>query len=349
MSKYQQEEVSRRGFLKAAVVTAAAATVTGAGTAALKQGSRAAPTVITTSPAASPTLTVPQLGSSQGATEAFAQLTSIQAENMRLQAALDAANRQLASLQQHESNATNANQTIQTELASANERLSVMAGLFALYEQLEEIDLDTVLDNGLETLSDAFNNLIEDVPDLEESLENGKLALAEVENHLPLLENGRAWLDGQAGKLDTYFQQVETLLREAVEVAGPLLEMINEWFAGIKKWLPFGIGEKAATIMHSVTTLIAETPGTVSGLQTNIAQPLDIWLARDDQNEVKLKSKLINPLRNEVMAKTSDTLLKAKAVETTYTTEFKEPLTTAVSQKETIRTLISEYRQQHQI
>jgi hypothetical protein len=60
---------------------------------------------------------------------------------------------------------------------------------------------------------------------------------------------------------------------EVVEAAGPFLQMINDWFAGIKKWLPFGMGETAVTVMQSITTLLIETPANVTGLNTNISQP----------------------------------------------------------------------------
>jgi hypothetical protein len=295
-------------------------------------------------------LAVPSLTVNNGASaEAFAQLAAVQAENVRLQAALDAANRQLTGLQQHDANAMTNNQTIQTELASANERVSVLAGLVTLYEQLDDVDLDTVLDNGLTAVNDSLFNLMDSIPTLEEGLSAGQLALAEVENHLPVLENGRVWLDGQLGKLETYFQHIEFVLMDAVEAVGPFLQMLEDWFANVKKWLPFGIGEKATTIMQSITTLLIETPGTVSGINSNITQPLDVWLAKDEQNEVKLQSKLSKPLRENVMAKTSETLGKARAIETTYTANLKEPVATAGANKQTVRDLITSYRETHQV
>ncbi len=348
MGESNQSEINRRGFLKAAAVTAVAATATGTGAALIKQANQEAVTTITTVPAA-PTLSVPPLDVNNAGAESFAQLASVQAENVRLQAALDAANRQLAGLQQHDANALAANQSIQTELGAANEQIGVLAGLVALYEQLEDIDLDTVLDNGLTAVNESLANLLDDLPTLEEGLAAGQLALAEVEDHIPVLENGRVWLDGQLGKLETYFQQVEYLLIEAVEAAGPFLQMLEEWFAGVKKWLPFGIGERAAHIMQSITTLIIETPGTVSGINNNIAQPLDVWLAKDEQNEVKLNSKLIKPLRENVMVKTNETMNKTRQVETTYATHLREPAATAVANKQSIRDLIAAYREQHQI
>jgi hypothetical protein len=349
MTEYQEKEVSRRGFLKVVAATAVVATATGAGAAVLKQAQPTGPTTITVASPPQMTAAVSPVVGNTAVTDSFSQLAAVQAENMRLQAALDAANRQLAALQQGDASATAANQTMQTELASANERVGVLAGLVALYEQLEGVDLDTALGNGMTAVSEAITNLLNDVPSLEESMTAGTLALGQVESHLPVLANGRAWLDGHLSKLDGYFRQIESLLMEVVEAAGPFLQMINDWFAGIKKWLPFGMGETAVTVMQSITTLLIETPATVTGLNTNISQPLDVWLARDEQNEIALTKMLVKPLRDDLMVKTTDALNKARGIETVYNTNLKEAVGTAVANKQSIRTLITEYRQQHQI
>lgn len=348
MAEYQESEVSRRGFLLGMGVTAVAATTVGAGAALLKGSQQAAVTTITTSPPAAPAISLPPLAANASA-ESFSQLAAAQAEIIRLQAALDAANRQVEALSQPDGSAIAAQETVRTELASANERVGVLAGLVALYEQLDEVDLGATVDNGLTAVSDALSNLLNDVPSLEESMAASTLALAEVENHLPVLANGRAWLDAHLNKLDLYFHQIENLLMDAVEAAGAFMQMVNDWFAGIKKWLPFGIGEKATTIMQSITTLLLETPATITGLNANLAQPLDVWLARDEQNEIALSTKLVKPLRDDLMVKTTTALSKAREMETTYTANLKEPVGTAVARQQTLRALITEYRQQHQV
>ncbi|MCL4266512.1 MAG: hypothetical protein KJ069_25160 [Anaerolineae bacterium] len=348
MAEYQESELSRRGFLLGMGVTAVAATTVGAGAALLKGSQQVATTTITTSPPAAPAISLPPLAANASA-ESFSQLAAAQAEIIRLQAALDAANRQLVALSQPDGSAIAAQETLRTELASANDRVSVLAGLVALYEQLDEVDLGTAWDNGLTAVSGALTNLLNDVPSLEESMAVGTLALAEVENHLPVLANGRAWLDAHLSKLDLYFHQIENLLMDAVEAAGAFVQMVNDWFAGIKKWLPFGIGEKATTIMQSITTLLLETPATITGLNANLAQPLDVWLARDEQNEIVLNNKLVKPLRDVLMVKTTEALSKVKGVETVYAANLKEPVGTAVARQQTLRSLITDYRQQHQV
>lgn len=346
----EDQQISRRGFLKGVAVTGAAAVATGAGAATLMQQSANAPitTNVVSTPPLLPATAVPNMANIS-ADEMLARLASAQAENVRLQAALDAANRQLLGAQADDQNALAAQETYNVHLAEANNQIGVLAGLIALYEQLDSVDVDAVVENGLTAVSETLNNFMADVPTLEESLEMGQIALAEVENHIPLLDNGRLWLENHNGKLDSYFKAIELILLEVVESAGPFLDMLNSWFESVKKWLPFGLGEKATNVMQSITTLLLETPATISGLNTNVAQPLDVWLAKDQNNEVNLQKNLIKPLRENVIAQSNIATGKAKQVESIYKEQLHEPINTAVASQRVIRNLIAEYRENNQV
>ena len=348
MTNQNEPQVSRRGFLKAITVTGAAAIAAGAGAAALKQKPEA-PATITTAAATAPLAIATPVAATAPQDEILARLAAAQAENMRLQAALDAANRQLATYQLQNQDSSAAAEALNVQLSEANAQISVLAGLVALYEQLEEIDVEAVVENGLTAVSDTLTNLLDDLPTLEEGIQAGQIALAEVENNIPLLENGRAWLENHTGKLGAYFQNIENLLQDAVETAGPFLQMLNDWFESLRKWLPFGLGQKAANVMQAITTLLIETPATISGLETNVNQPLAAWLKRDNDGEVLLRKNVIKPLRENVLAQTEQTVGKAKEAHQVYTAQLKEPAQTAVTNQRAVRQMIARYREKYQL
>jgi hypothetical protein len=124
--------------------------------------------------------------------------------------------------------------------------------------------------------------------------------------------------------------------------------MLGHWFESLKRWLPFGVGEKAVAVMSALTTLVAETPNTLSGLNTNVAQPLDVWLAREEDAPA-LQRRLIKPLREQVLTRASDTLAKTESVKTAYQTEVVEPVQLALGNRQAVRDQIAAYRQQHQV
>ena len=345
MTNQDDPVVSRRKFIKAAALTAVAASATGAG-AAIYNKALPNETVITsvsntTAPAISTAV------SNSVPTDTFTRLAAAQAENVRLQAALDAAQRQLAGLEQNNQSSANNSEALTMELNQANAHVGVLAGLVALYEQLEAVDMETAVQNGLTTFSGNIETMLAEVPSLSESIQIGRQALQNFESQIPVLDNGRLWLIDHLSKIEGYFQVVEQLLAQAVDRVGPFLQMLTDWFESVKKWLPFGIGQTATTIMQSITDLVMETPNTISGLDTNITQPLNVWLNRDQNNETALHQTLIKPIRDDLMSKADTAVSKVQQMDETYKTALKEPVETAVASQRVIRNLIAEYRQQH--
>lgn len=347
MTNQNEQVVSRRKFIKAAALTAVAASATGAGAAIYNQSPANDAVVTSVSNSAAPVINTAVSPSAPANNDLFTRLATAQAENVRLQSALDAAQRQLASLEQNnQSNAGNS-EALTVELNQANERIGILAGLIALYEEWEAVDMETAVQNGLSNFSGNIETMLAEVPTLSESIQMGRQALENFESQIPVLDNGRLWLIDHLSKIEDYFQVVEQLLANAVDRVGPFLQMLTDWFESVKRWLPFGMGQTAATIMQSITDLIMETPNTLSGLDTNVMQPLNVWLNRDQNNETALHQTLIKPLRDDLMPKADTTVSKVQQMDETYKTALKEPVETAVASQRVIRNLIAEYRQQH--
>jgi len=347
MSQDQFEQnLSRRNFLKAATVTAVAATATGAGAALLRNANPSRPVL---PPPPSVPLPAAVIGEgSEAAAELFAQLAEAQAENMRLSAALDAAQRRLKAQEQWGDKASSSSEALSIELEKASQQVGVLAGLVALYEQLDHINLGEVLDEGLSSVSEALDDLLEGAPALAEGIETGRQALAEFEAQLPTLESGRNWLEEQLDTLQTHLTNVESLLKAAVDASGPFLQMLNEWFQSVLKWLPFGIGQRAGEIMQAMTGVMAEAPKTVTGGSIHVVQPLEAWVGRQGE-EAPLRRRLITPLRDQVLDHAAATVDKAKQTRTAYKTKLATPASAAIARQHAIRDLIAEYRQRHQI
>ncbi len=353
----EQTPFSRRDFLRTATLTAIGATAAG-GSAAWWLKSQDVETTITALPSTiaptyqtkAPVITDLQPVAAPATNEAdlLAQLAQSQAENMQLRAQVDLLTQDLGNLQAGTSSFQTERETLTMELDGANQRLTVLGGLVALYQQLDDLDPGEIIEGGLITLGERVTGLLDGAPDLAAGLEAGQLALADVESHLPLLDNGRQWLTAQADKVDGFYSDVEFRLRNAVERVGDFLEMLVDWFEGLRRWLPFGVGEKAADIMGALTALIAEMPGTISGLDTNIAQPLDVWLQKID-GEPALQRSLVKPLRDNVIARAQTTVNQSYEVGTAFQDSLATPVRTNLDTRRTVREAITAYRDQHQV
>lgn len=352
----EEQVVSRRNFMRNLAVAALAATTAGTSAAMLSKGlkktSVSAPVITELPPI--PT-SVPVVRSAQtvvtaqnDASELLARLAQSQAENMRLQTALDAAQRDLESLVTTNNGNRASTEDLSVKLAGATAQIGVLGGLVSLYEQLDDIDVTETVQNGMATVSDSINELIDNTPVLSEGIELGQQALAEVEEHLPLLEDGRVWIEAQASKLGTFYDSVEIVLQGVLESVGSFLELVENWFDGVRKWLPFGIDEKAAMVVNALSDLVAETPHTINGLDTYIAQPLDAWLVREDDTP-RLKRTLIKPIREQVLAEATETINRAHSVKASYQERLAVPVEMTINNRNAIREQINNYRQQNQV
>ena len=364
MSKQPNDGVSRRNFLRFAGLTAVAAAVTGGGAALLRQTDIGdLPTVINTGVGAPPALPtappygtaapilsdiIPTVPAAAAGGDPLAQLAAAQAEVMQLRASNDQLMRDLAALQAAEGEARAGRDTLSLELDGARNQLGILGGLVALYQQLDDADVGGLLENGLGAVGEKIGELVGGTPALALGLDAGQLALGQVEAHIPLLDNGRSWLDAQAGKLRGFYGEIEARLQAAVERVGDFLAMLADWFESLRKWLPFGAGEKAANVMSALTALLAETPGTLAGLETNLAQPLDVWLARID-GEPALTRTLVKPLRDEVIGRARTTVDQANAVAATYEAQLAAPARAALDTRRSLRQQIADYKAQNQI
>jgi len=194
---YEEQGLDRRGFLKAAALTAVAATATGTGAALLFDLEKASPPIITSVDALPPATTI-QTAVQPGAdsSELMARLAAAQAENLQLKSQLGAVQRQLEA-SQNLTGANPADEAAQIQLEEANAQIShlsgqvgVLGGLVALYEQLEGVDLGAAASNGIASVSGALDDLFQNVPSVEEGLLAGQQALAEFEAQVPLVDNG---------------------------------------------------------------------------------------------------------------------------------------------------------------
>ncbi len=352
----EEQAISRRNFMRNLGISILAATTAGTGAAMvsreLGKSSTSVPVISELPP---PPTAVPAVQSAQtvisahnDAGELLQKLAASQAENMRLQTELQAARRDLESLSLTNSSNRSATEDLSLQLAGANEQIGILGGLVALYEQLDDVDVTDTIQNGMATVSESITDLLDQTPTLSEGVQIGQQALAEVEDHLPNLENGRIWMDAQLNKLNTFYETVEVVLQSVLETVGTFLDLVDGWFDNIKKWLPFGIGEKAAQVVGSLSTLVAETPHTVEGLNSYLAQPLDHWLAHDE-GEPMLKRNLIKPVREKVLAEANETILRAQHVQQSYQEQIATPVETTVSTRQLIRKQIENYRQQHQV
>lgn len=343
--------LDRRGFLKALALTTTAAAAAGGGAALLLRNHQSETIISAVDPLpTTPPLPTAGLAAPAGnSNDLITRLAAAQSENVRLQAELMAAQQRVAALEAASGDTSAFNEALQAELAAANNHAGLLAGLVTLYEQMDELELGDVLQNGLAAVGEAFADLTGRVPTLEEGLTLGQQALDNFETEIPLMATGRDWLQNHLLRLETFYQAAEAVLASALESGGSFLEMLGRWFADVLKWLPFGVGDKAANVVTALTDLLQETPNTLTGLNGNVIQPLDTWLASTNGGERPLHSKLVKPLREQTLAPAGEVAAQVRTTHDTYVAQLAEPVQTTVARRQAIRQLIGQYREKYQV
>ena len=349
-----QATIDRRNFLKALALTSVAATTVGGGAAILvnKTGkaplltTNVAPPVVPPAPPASFTAAETVATANHEVADLLAQLASAQADKLRLQSELDAAQRRLTGLETASGDAGEVNQTLRTELASATQEVGVLAGLVALYEQLDDGNLLETVEGSMSNFGLTIGELLDEIPSVEEGLVLGNQALDQFEARLPTLSDGRQWLETHIARLNAFYEAAESILETVAESAGTFLQRLNEWFQDVRKWLPFGVGDRAAEVMAALTNILDETPNTIHGLRRNIADPLDGWVGKEGQ-EAPLRAELIRPLKETTLQRAGTVVERARSTAGAFESQVRAPVQEVVAQRRLLREQIAAYRQQN--
>lgn len=366
MKKEEQGITTRRGFLKAATLTAAAATVAGGGAAVITQElgigqSSATPLAATegvrgavanslppasAQPAAP---TVQRVVSSNNANQLVADLASTTGEKVRLESELNAARERIALLEASLNDQNDERVKMQMQLDDSIAQVGVLGGLVSLYEQLDEIDVGDFVSDGLAEVGATISGIVDDIPTVQESLATGRSLLDNLESEVPLVEAGRLWLINNVVRLQGLFGVVMAMLEVAVDRAEPLIDMMAEWATRVLRWLPFGFGQRTANLIDAMTALLDALPETMDGAQVNVAQPLELWLGKADEPDVPLVSKVVKPVREQVIASAENHLSKSSSLRTQYSAKVQEPIKLAQENRARIRASIDAYREQNAI
>ena len=362
---------TRRGFLKAATVTTATAVVAGGGAAVVlkeldvvqptptpfvthvSQATPVANTAANSVQSSIPASAIEKIGGTQNMvadTQMATDFAASLSENVRLQSELSNAQQRIAQLEQALIDSESAKGVLQNNLAGANDRIGILAGAVALYERMDDIDIGGIVTRGMSQMSATISDVVDDIPNVNEGLAAGRNALLQFESEIPLIDGARMWLLLHITRISALFKNIETMVAAAADTTGTVVEMIGNWIGNVMKWLPFNLGEKTANLVQSIADLLDATPDTTATTQVKVLQPLELWLGQADMpNDIPLRQRVINPIRDDSFAKAETHLAKAGNLRSEYQAKLTDPTNLALEQRARIQESIRAYRELHSL
>jgi hypothetical protein len=250
-----------------------------------------------------------------------AALTAMTADRDRLSTELDQANAEMGDLR--------------VQLSDALAELEDLRRINNLWQMLDDVGLDGVVEAALEAAGGALAGVMIVISTLGtgiaivQSLLNGFTSL------LPGPQAGIRWLRQQSSGLATSLDWLAEQVQEAIEPAASFAALIADFVLWVLDRLPFGIGNQARAGMEAMELVVSDLPGLVQGITDDVLDPLAEWFSDDD--EENLVGTLLNPIEDKLLEPARTARDKVEAFETVFEDELATPLRDALTQRRALR------------
>ncbi len=311
----------RRGFVLRLLLGGAAAAAVGGSAALLYQQYRPRGPRIVVVPNGTPldstdtSALVAQIG------EIDAALQAMTADRDRLLAELADANADLVELR--------------AQLDDAVAQIERYRALNNLWQRLDDIGLDELLETALGVIGGALAGVMTVVRLLRAGLAAGQRAIDNFTALLPGPQDGILWLQRQVSALAASLEWLSEQVQEAVQPVEPFANLIASFVLWVLDHLPFGFGAKARAGLEAMQSIITGLPDLIAGVNEDVLDPLAEWFGQDEARS--LAGILLKPITESVFAPAQDVLDKVAEFETTYKQELTEPAQEALAQRAELR------------
>ncbi len=155
------------------------------------------------------------------------------------------------------------------ELEAAIETFK-LTGLLELYENLEKIELDAIVDAGMAAVGLLLSGVQGGSLAIKAGLDAVEEILLDFEGAFPAIRAGIEWTEGIVSTLADRLQALEDAIERVLERAEPITDALSSFFASVLDLLPFGYGDKIRAILDRLGDLVTNIPETVEGINTKV-------------------------------------------------------------------------------
>jgi hypothetical protein len=228
------------------------------------------------------------------------------------------------------------------ELEAAIETLK-LKGLLALYESLEMIELDAIASTAISAVGLLLSGVESGSLALKGGLDAVEETLLDFEGVFPTIRAGIVWTEGVVSALADRLQALEDTIEAVMEKAQPFTESLSSFFDSVLDLLPFGYGDRIRAILDRLGDLVTNIPETVEGVNTNLLEPLRRdWFSEEEGKG--LKASLVDPIVTKLLDPLEAFLGRLAELVDGWEEKLVKPVGEAISERDAIRTEISQYK-----
>lgn len=237
---------------------------------------------------------------------------------------------------------------LQNALADADSEIARLQGLVDLYEDLEKIGLDAILETGMAAVVLPLEGVELGARGLKRGLELVEDALLSLEEAIPSAHESILWLEDKVSMLASGVHKLETALGDALDRAtdNAVAEALADLAGMILDNLPFGLGEKIRGVLDGLVALVTGVDDLIAGINTSLLQPLrEKWFATEDGKGIV--ASLVEPLIEHLLDPLEGHLGDLAVLVDTWQQKLLAPSQHALQERSEVRESIARYKNEH--
>ncbi len=231
---------------------------------------------------------------------------------------------------------------------AAEEEIARLQGLVDLYEDLEKIGLDAILETGMMVISVPLAAVEAGAKALKSGLDWAEKALLDLGQALPTARESLLWLEEQVSALAAGIENLETSIGQALDKAtdNPIAEALTDFVNRVLDNLPFGLGDKFRAVLEGLVHLVTRVDELIEGINDRILEPLrQNWFA----DEEGVDATLFDPLVEKVLDPLEAHLGHLADLSDKMQNDLMEPTQQALAQRAQVREKIARYKEEHNL
>jgi chromosome segregation ATPase len=233
-------------------------------------------------------------------------------------------------------------------MEAAAEELAKTLGLLELYEELDEIGLDGILEKGLAAVALPLEAVEVGAKALSAGLEWAEKALRSLAEALPTAQESLLWLEAQVTAVAEGLEKLQTSVARALNKAvdNAVGRAVEDFINKILDNLPFGLGDKFREALEGLVALVASVDELVSGINTLLLEPLrEKWFS--DEEGKGVGGTFVDPLIENVLDPLEAHLVNLALLTDSWQAKLMNPSQEALAVRANIREEIARYKEEY--
>lgn len=227
------------------------------------------------------------------------------------------------------------------------DQLDNATGLINMFDDLEGIGLDDVVNTGIAAVANALGGAADVAQALREGVIVGRNNLNQLDQGLALLDGVLTGAENTVTRLSQLLQGLEDGLQQAGEPIAPITDALGSFFTKLVEKIPV-VGPQIIEAIDRVKVVIGAIPESVANINRDVIEPLrQTFFPRDGSGNIQVR--LLEPLTALIFTPIENLLNGLASLADTWQRQLQEPAQQKIEARTKLRADIQKYREEKQL